>query len=119
MFIRRTQTRSRKTGSDYCTYRLVESVRTGSVVRQSTLLNLGSHFDVPQADWPALAARVEGLLQGQAALLLEPLAELVETWAQRCAAQIIALQSIEKPSVAGRDQSIPDDLGRFQEVDLD
>ena len=119
MFIRRTQTRSRKTGCDYYTYRLVESVRAGSVVKQSTLLNLGSHFDVSQDDWPALAARIDSLLHGQTALLLEPLPELVETWAQRCAAQIIALQSIENPAVAELGQNIPDDGGRFQEVDLD
>ena len=119
MFIRRTQTRSRKTGCSYYTHRLVESVRVGSTVKQSTLLNLGSHFDVPQSDWPALTARIEGLLQGQVALLVEPLSDVVETWAQRCAAQLIALQSIEGPAVAGSEKSIPDDEGRYQEVDLD
>jgi transposase len=66
-----------------------------------------------------LAARIDSLLHGQTALLLEPLPELVETWAQRCAAQIIALQSIENPAVAELGQNIPDDGGRFQEVDLD
>ena len=50
MFIRRTITNSRKTNQAYYTYRLVEGVRTGSVVKQTTLLNLGSHFDLPQAD---------------------------------------------------------------------
>ena len=118
MFIRRTQTRSRKTGSDYTTFRLVESTRTGSAVKQTTLLNLGSHFDVPQTDWPALVARIDGLLHGQAALLLEPLPDVVEGWAQRCAAQLIALQSVENPSVAASEKTIPDDEGRFQEVDL-
>jgi transposase len=118
MFIRRTQTRSRKTGCDYTTFRLVESTRTGSAVKQTTLLNLGSHFDVPQTDWPALVARVEGLLHGQTALLLESLPEAVEGWAQRCAAQLIALQSVENLSVAASEKAIPDDEGRFQEVDL-
>src|SRR5438046_2830510 len=68
MFIRRTITNSRKTDQAYYTYRLVEGVRTGSVVKQTTLLNLGSHFDVPQADWPALAARIDDLLHGAAAV---------------------------------------------------
>jgi transposase len=118
MFIRRTQTRSRKAGSDYFTFRLVESARTGSAVKQTTLLNLGSHFDVPQTDWPALVARIDGLLHGQAALLLEPLPEAVEGWAQRCATQLIALQSVENPAVAASEKAIPGDEGRFQEVDL-
>lgn len=81
MFIRRTITNSRNTSQAYYTYRLVEGVRTGSVVKQTTLLNLGSHFDLPQADWPALAARIDALLHGLAALQLEPLAEAVEAMA--------------------------------------
>ncbi|MDP3843256.1 MAG: IS1634 family transposase [Oxalobacteraceae bacterium] len=88
-------------------------------MKQTTLLNLGSHFDVPQADWPALAARIDALLHGQAALQLEPLSEAVETIAQRCAAQLIALQSIEKPEASPATTAEPSDAGRFQEVDLD
>ena len=65
MFIRRTITNSRKTIQSYYTYRLVEGVRTGRVVRQTTLLNLGSEFNVAQSDWPALAARIDALLHGQ------------------------------------------------------
>ena len=42
MYIRRTNTRSRKSGDSYFTYRLVESVRVGKAVKQRTLLNLGS-----------------------------------------------------------------------------
>ena len=49
MFIRRTQTRNRTSGQPYTTHRLVQSVRVGSAVKQSTLLNLGSHFDLPKA----------------------------------------------------------------------
>ena len=48
MFIRCTQTRSRKSGEPYTTDRLVQSVRTADGVKQSTLLNLGSHFDLPK-----------------------------------------------------------------------
>ena len=117
MFIRRTQTRSRACGDNYCTFRLVESTRVGNAIKQTTLLNLGSHFDLPQAHWPALAARIDGLLHGQAGLLLEPLLEEVEAWAQRCAAQLIALRSLETASGVTQ-QAAPDDGGRFQEVDL-
>lgn len=119
MFIRRTITNSRKTDQAYYTYRLVEGVRTGSVVKQTTLLNLGSHFDVAQADWPALAARIDALLRGQEALMLEPLPEAVEAMAQRCAAQLIALRSIESPAASPAKAVEPSDTGRFQEVDLD
>ena len=94
-------------------------VRTGSVVRQTTLLNLGSHFDVPQADWPALAARIDALLHGREALMLEPLPEAVEAMAQRVAAQLIALRSIESPAISSAKAADVADAGRFQEVDLD
>ena len=52
MFIRRTQTRSRTSGEPYVTYRLVQTARVGSAVKQTTLLNLGSHFDLPRTEWP-------------------------------------------------------------------
>jgi hypothetical protein len=64
-FIRRTQTRNRSYGETYVTYRLVHSVCVGSSVKQSTLLNLGSHFDLPQDQWAALAARIDQLVHGQ------------------------------------------------------
>ena len=57
MFIRRTQTRNRVSGEPYITFRLVHSARVGGAIKQTTLLNLGSHFDLPQAHWPALAQR--------------------------------------------------------------
>ena len=63
MFIRRTRTRS--IGDRYFTFRLVRSERTGSKVRQRTLLNLGRHFEVAQNDWPALCRRIDELLAGQ------------------------------------------------------
>lgn len=119
MFIRRTITSSRKTDQAYYTYRLVEGVRTGSVVKQTTLLNLGSQFDVAQADWPALAGRIDALLRGQEALQLEALPESVEAMAQRCAAQLIALRAIEKPGAAPAGETEAGDAERFQEVDLD
>ena len=65
MFIRRTQTRSRIAGEPYVTYRLVHSQRVGNAIEQTTVLNLGSHFDLPPAQWPALAQRIDELLRGQ------------------------------------------------------
>jgi Transposase DDE domain len=92
MFIRRTQTRNRVSGEPYVTYRLVHSARVGSAIKQTTLLNLGSHFDLPQAHWPALARRIDELMRGQHSLLDATLPEAVQAFAQRFAAQLIAHQ---------------------------
>ena len=55
MFIRRTQTRNRVSGEPYTTYRLVQSARVGGAVKQSTLLNLGSHLRIcPKKSGPSL-----------------------------------------------------------------
>ena len=83
MFIRRTQTRNRSSGEPYVTYRLVHSARVGSSVKQSTLLNLGSHFDLPQNQWPALAARIDQLVRGQGSLVESTLSDAGQALAQR------------------------------------
>jgi len=111
MFIRRTNTRNRKTGEAYFTHRLVEAVREGKAVKQRTLLNLGVHFDVPQGDWAALAARIDELRHGQASLLA--VSATVESAAQRYAAQLIARQGQE--SGDGGSAPAPE---RFQDVDM-
>ena len=49
--------------------------RVGSSVKQSTLLNLGSHFDLPQNQWPALAARIDQLVRGQGSLVESTLSD--------------------------------------------
>ncbi len=59
---------------------------------QRTLLNLGRHFDIPQADWPRLCVRIEELLAGQHALIGDDSAAL-EQEAQRIAAQLIAREA--------------------------
>lgn len=117
MFIRRTTTNSKKTKKVYYTYRLVEGVRVGSAVKQTTLLNLGSHFDIAQADWALLATRIEALLHGQADLQLQPVAQDVEAMAQRCAAQLIA--RTPAPDAALSNSADHQGIDRFQEVDID
>lgn len=109
MFIRRTETRARTQGEPYFTYRLVTAVRQGAAVKQRTLLNLGTHFEVPQGEWPSLAARIEQLLQGQAPLLPLDLSEAAETWAQRVAAQLLARQPADPEGPASE---------RYTDVDL-
>ena len=89
MFIRRTQTRRTEDGKPYFSHRLVHAERLGSTVRQRTLLNLGRHFDIPQADWPLLCARINDALSGQAPLVAD-CPPGVDEEAQRIAAQLIA-----------------------------
>jgi transposase len=98
MFIRKTATRNKSTNESYATHRLVASERTGKQVRQITLLNLGRHFDLPQADWPRLCARIDAILAGQIGLLAE--ADTIETLAQRYAARLIAIRPATAPTAA-------------------
>ena len=66
MFIRKTKVKNKSTGnSGYYTYRIVESERIGSKIRQRTLLNLGKHFDTPSEHWPLLMARIENIVSGK------------------------------------------------------
>jgi transposase len=120
MFIRRTQTRNRLSGEPYTTYRLVHTARVGGAVKQTTLLNLGSHFDLAQHEWPALARRIDELLRGQRSLLDTTLSDTGQALAQRYAAQLIALHpSAASISAAAAAKADPGEPGRYQEVDLD
>lgn len=89
MYIRRTTIKSRRSGEPYFTYRLVESVREAGRVRQRTVLNLGRHFDVPRAQWPALVQRIEALPGAQSDLFADALDARWEQQAQHDAAQVI------------------------------
>jgi transposase len=114
MFIRRTNTRNSKTGEAYFTHRLVETMRVGNSIKQLTLLNLGSHFDVSQDDWPVLAARIDDLLRGQSSLLARDLTEALEAHAQRYAAQLIARRARD----GSADDAPAEPAERFQDVDV-
>ena len=71
MYIRATKTHAKK-GETRHSYRLVRSDRIGGKVRQSTLLNLGVHFDTPREQWGALVLHIENLMQGQPTLAFDP-----------------------------------------------
>lgn len=89
MFIRRTATRNTTSGERYYTHRLVRSERIGDKVRQRTLLNLGAHFAIEQAQWPLLCTRIRQRLEGKPELDLEAVAPAVEEEAQRIVAQLL------------------------------
>ena len=110
MFVRRTQTRRTEDGQPYFSHRLVHSERVGNRVRQRTLLNLGRHFDIPQAHWPLLCTRIEDVLSGQAPLVAD-CPPAVEREAQRIVAQLVARGTSGDATTAG-----PPDV---QRVDVD
>ena len=95
VFIRKTATRARRNGGSYTSFRLVESVRSGSQVSQRTLLNLGSGFAVPPERWPELVLLVESLHSGQACLLEPDPALLGE--AERIA-EALRLRGLDAPA---------------------
>jgi transposase len=120
VFIRRTQTRNRISGEPYTTHRLVESCRVGNAVKQTTLLNLGSHFDLPQQQWPALARHIDELVRGQQPMFDATLSETGQALAQRYAAQLIASRpSAAAVTAAEAAKAAAQEPGRYQEVDLD
>ncbi len=88
MFIRRTKTRTTDSGEQDYSYRLVDTFRVADRVRQRTLLNLGSGFNFPSAQWKALTQRIEQIVLGQHDLLL-PVAPEVEREAQGIAARLL------------------------------
>ena len=114
MYIRRTQTRNTDSGERYYTYRLVRSERVNGKVKQLTLLNLGRHFEVDPAQWPALCSRIEALLGGQADLMDMGCPAQLERHAQRLAAQLVARGGASK-----RAQREGAPVGDVQAVDVD
>ncbi len=115
VFIRRTQTRRTEDGQPYFSHRLVHSERIGNAVRQRTLLNLGRHFDIPQAQWPLVCSRIDDILAGQTPLVANcPTA--VEHEAQRIAAQLVARGTPVKGSAAESTDVQPVDVDSLRLV---
>jgi transposase len=110
MYIRRALTRRAVSGETYHTYRLVESRREGNRVRQITLLNLGRHFELAEAQWPLLCARLEELRSNQATLLPVELPERVESLAQKLAGHLLT----RAPAVAVEPEYVEVDVHSVQ-----
>ncbi len=107
MYIRRTSIKSRKDGTQYFTYRLVESQRLGKKVRQVTLLNLGRNFSLPREQWPELSSRIQDIIIGRHRLFPTP--DEIEKSAQRYAALVIQAQQGQG---SGQDEQL------YKEVDI-
>lgn len=68
MFIRKTFTNNRKTGATYCSYRLIEAVRTPKGPRQRVVLHLGDLSSLDKVEMKKLARILEARLTGQPSL---------------------------------------------------
>lgn len=108
MYIRRTTIKSRKDGSQYFTYRLVESERIGEKVRQHTLINLGTGFSLPRDQWPELASRIQEIISSQHTFF--ETSQEIEKLAQNYAARIIQARHKDKAK---------NDHPDYKEVDVD
>lgn len=106
MYIRRTTIKSRQDGSQYYTYRIVESRRTENGVKQTTLLNLGADFSLSREQWPDLIKRIEEILSGQHSLVTN--CREIEEIAQNIASRLLVTQQQD----AGRS-----DTTDYQEID--
>lgn len=113
MFIRQTKTRSASDGGSYFTHRLVESKRVGAKVRQRTVLNLGTNFDLPKDLWPELCIRIEQILNSEQPIFVPD--PSIEKNAQHFYSQIIAHRGQIKPL----DEKVgTEDTENFEEVDI-
>lgn len=110
MYIRKTTTKKAASGTAYSTFRLVVGERIQGKVRQRTILNIGSCFDLHEQFWPQLCKRIDDIIAGRLALL--PAANDIEEYAQKFSARIIAESSVQV------ENNFEDSTGRFQEVDI-
>ena len=113
MYIRETLTR-RTANNTYRSVRLVEGRRVGRKVQQKTLLNLGTGFSIPKAQWPELVEIIEAKLAGNE-YLFEPAPELAA--AAESIVQRLRSRELEKPT----DESLDGDTAhiKLNSVEMD
>jgi Transposase DDE domain len=122
MYIRCTRQKNKTNDQTYATHRLVESYRNErGQVRQQTLLNLGSQFNIPKAQWKLLADRIEEITHGQQSLI--ELESEIEKEAQRIAKLVISkLADINNKKEQNPQQKtelpIDTDKTEYQTVDI-
>ncbi len=111
MYIRQTTTCRKKDGSNYHSYRLVDSTRIGNKVKQRTSLNLGTGFSLPREQWRDLTNRIESILHHQPSLLAVD--ARIEAEAQRIAGNLLK---------RNKEYAAPDaqlSTGDYHDVDID
>ena len=118
MFIRKKTHKNRKTGNQYFTFQLIESVRTERGPRQHILLNLGSDLSLSASDSKLLANRIEERLAGIQPLL--PYPEHIERLAGIYSKQLIRKKTDKSlpPSECIQPQGT-DGKRTYHSVDLD
>lgn len=92
MYIRKTTTKKSATGTPYSTFRIVASERVEGKVKQRTLLNIGSCFDLDEHLWSQLCKRIGDIISGR--LSLFPAPHEIEKYAQEFATRMIAESSL-------------------------
>ena len=85
-------TRNKKNHRKYRTYKLVDSVRTERGPRQTTVLNLGTDFNLPKEHWKQLANCIEEIVTEQQNIFEYP--QEIRALADKYARRIIRKQSV-------------------------
>ena len=111
MYIRKTTTKKASDGIPYTTFRIVSSERVQGKVKQRTILNIGSCFDLDERLWSQLCKKIDDILVGNISLIPPPYE--VEKYAQEFAARITAERSI-----AVTENAKNNELDRFEEIDV-
>jgi hypothetical protein len=92
MYIRKTTTKKASDGNYYTTFRIVSSERVQGKVKQRTILNIGSCFELDERLWAQLCKKIDDILNGNLSLI--PFPYEIEKYAQEFAARITAERSI-------------------------
>jgi transposase len=106
MFIKKIPKKNRNGELVYTYYRLCESYRIGKLVRQRTVLSLGTLDELSSEEqFKQLSDRIESLLAGQVAPLFGPTDPVVEVLARGFYAQICEKKKTEpRPTPARAEQ---------------
>jgi len=110
MFIKKTTKTDSATGKTYCTYQLVESVRTPKGPRQRVLLYMGADIGLPESEHWQLAQCISEQLAGTQCLIQHP--EHIERAAQKYVSQILNHLSVPNNSAK------PPESAEFVPIDV-
>lgn len=110
MYIRKTTTKKSAAGTPYSTFRIVTSERIEGRVKQRTLLNIGSRFDLDEQLWSQLCKRIEDIIHGRFSLFPAP--HEIEKYAQD-----FATRMIDEGSVCSKEKEEAKEE-QYEEVDI-